>query len=89
MQTAEINGFLIDKFNQHDLKEGASQGTCPLCSSTRKPEIEKPNVLAMTGNVVSVPVTTVTLVFNFILTNARAQARGSMLDQLSPPTLTR
>ena len=41
MQTAEINGFLIDKFNQHDLKEGASQGTCPLCSSTRKPENRK------------------------------------------------
>ena len=41
MQTTEINGFLIDKFNQHDLKEGASQGTCPLCSSTRKPENRK------------------------------------------------
>ena len=41
MQTVEINGFLIDKFNQHDLKEGASQGTCPLCSSTRKPENRK------------------------------------------------
>ena len=41
MQTAEINGFLIDTFNQHSLKEGASQGTCPLCSSTRKPENRK------------------------------------------------
>ena len=41
MQTSEINGFLIDKFNQHSLKEGASQGTCPLCSSTRKPENRK------------------------------------------------
>jgi twinkle protein len=41
MQTVEINGFLIDNFNQHDLKEGASQGTCPLCSSTRKPENRK------------------------------------------------
>ena len=41
MQTTEINGFLIDKFNQHDLKEGASQGICPLCSSTRKPENRK------------------------------------------------
>ncbi len=41
MQITEINGFLIDKFNQHDLKEGASQGTCPLCSSTRKPENRK------------------------------------------------
>ena len=41
MQTAEINGFLIDKFNQHSLKEGATQGTCPLCSSTRQPKNQK------------------------------------------------
>ena len=41
MQTAEINGFLIDKFNQHSLKEGASQGTCPLCSSDRQPKNQK------------------------------------------------
>ena len=41
MQTIEINGFLIDKFNQHGLEEGKSQGTCPLCSSTRKPENQK------------------------------------------------
>ena len=41
MQTTEINGFLIDKFNQHSLKEGASQGTCPLCSSTRQPKNQK------------------------------------------------
>ena len=41
MQTVEINGFLIDKFNQHNLKEGATQGICPLCSHTRKPENRK------------------------------------------------
>ena len=41
MQTTEINGFLIDKFNQHGLKEGASQGVCPLCSHTRKPKNQK------------------------------------------------
>jgi twinkle protein len=41
MQTIEINGFLIDKFNQHGLEEGKTQGTCPLCSSTRKPENQK------------------------------------------------
>ena len=34
----EINGFLIDQFNQHGLKEGATQGICPLCSSDRKPK---------------------------------------------------
>jgi twinkle protein len=38
MQTTEINGFLIDQFNQHSLKEGATQGTCPLCSSDRQPK---------------------------------------------------
>ena len=41
MQTVEINGFVIDTFNQHGLKEGASQGTCPMCSHTRKPKNQK------------------------------------------------
>ena len=29
MQTTEINGFLIDEFNQHKLEEGKKQGICP------------------------------------------------------------
>ena len=37
----EINGFLIDKYNQYGLKDGATQGTCPLCSHTRKPKNQK------------------------------------------------
>ncbi len=41
MNREEINGFVVDKFNQHDLKEGAAQGTCPLCSHTRKPKNQK------------------------------------------------
>jgi twinkle protein len=41
MNTEEINGFLIDKFNQHDLKEGATQGICPSCSHNRKPKNQK------------------------------------------------
>ena len=41
MSREEINGFVIDKFNQHGLKEGAAQGTCPLCSHTRKPKNQK------------------------------------------------
>ena len=41
MQTVEINGFVIDEFNKHSLKEGASQGICPLCSHTRKPKNQK------------------------------------------------
>ena len=41
VNNTEINGFLIDQFNQHDLKVGATQGICPLCSSSRKPENRK------------------------------------------------
>ena len=41
MQTKEINGFEIDKFNQHSLEEGKSQGICPLCSHDRKPKNQK------------------------------------------------
>jgi len=38
MQTTEINGFLIDEFNQHKLEEGKKQGICPNCSTDRKPK---------------------------------------------------
>ncbi len=38
MQTLEINGFVIDEFNQHKLEEGKKQGVCPVCSHTRKPK---------------------------------------------------
>ena len=41
MSKEEINGFVIDKFNQHGLKENATQGICPLCSHTRKPKNQK------------------------------------------------
>lgn len=41
MQTTEINGFLIDQFNQYDLDAGKTQGVCPLCSADRKPENKK------------------------------------------------
>ena len=41
MQTNEINGFTIEKFNQYGLESGKSQGICPLCSHTRKPENKK------------------------------------------------
>ena len=41
MQDIEINGFLIDKFNQYGLEEGKKQGICPLCSSNRKPSNKK------------------------------------------------
>ena len=41
VQETEINGFAIDKFNQHGLDVGKPQGTCPLCSADRKPENRK------------------------------------------------
>ncbi len=41
MQTTEINGFLIDEFNQYRLEEGKKQGVCPLCSHDRKPKNQK------------------------------------------------
>jgi twinkle protein len=41
VENREINGFLIDEFNQHGLEVGKTQGICPLCSHTRKPENKK------------------------------------------------
>ena len=41
INTTEINGFIIDTYNQYGLEEGKTQGTCPLCSSTRKPANQK------------------------------------------------
>jgi len=41
VEDKEINGFIIDNFNQYDLDVGKTQGTCPLCSSSRKAENKK------------------------------------------------
>ena len=41
VEDKEINGFAIDKFNQHGLEEGKTQGICPLCSHDRKPKNQK------------------------------------------------
>ena len=41
IETTEINGFVIDTFNQHGLEQGKKQGTCPNCSHTRKPANKK------------------------------------------------
>ena len=41
VNNTEINGFLIDQFNQHDLEVGGTQGICPLCSTDRKPKNQK------------------------------------------------
>jgi len=41
VQEREINGFTIDQFNQYGLEVGKTQGICPTCSHTRKPENRK------------------------------------------------
>ena len=41
VEEIEINGFQIENFNQHGLEAGKTQGICPLCSSSRKPENKK------------------------------------------------
>ena len=41
MNTTEINGFEIDKFNQYDLPVGKKEGICPLCSPDRSPKNQK------------------------------------------------
>jgi len=41
VEDKEINSFQIKKFNQHGLEVGKTQGICPLCSSSRKPENKK------------------------------------------------
>ena len=41
IENTEINGFKIDKFNQHGLEVGKTQGICPLCSHDRQPKNRK------------------------------------------------
>ena len=41
VEQSEINGFLIDQFNQYNLEVGKTQGICPLCSHTRTPKNQK------------------------------------------------
>jgi twinkle protein len=38
IEDVEINGFLIDEFNQYSLEPGKTQGVCPLCSEDRQPK---------------------------------------------------
>lgn len=37
----ELNGFEIDQYNVHGIKEGASTSTCPSCSESRKQSNKK------------------------------------------------
>lgn len=36
----EINGFAVDKYNIHGIKEGATKSICPECSHNRKKSAE-------------------------------------------------
>jgi len=73
VEEIEINGFLIESFNQHGLDVGKTQGICPLCSIDRKPEIRKLNALLMIGSVESVLAITVTNLFNYIHLNVKVK----------------
>ena len=37
----ELNGFKIEKYNQHNLNENAKYSTCPICSKDRKKNTDK------------------------------------------------
>jgi len=37
----EINGFEVDKYNQHGFKDRAKNDTCPFCSADRKKKTDK------------------------------------------------
>ena len=50
MNTTEINGFTIDKFNQYDLQVGKKESTCPLCSSERSPKNQKAKCASLDWN---------------------------------------
>ena len=41
MSVTEINGFIVDKYNQHGLKESKNQGVCPSSTSCRQPKNHK------------------------------------------------
>mgnify|MGYP005689874407 CR=1 FL=1 len=41
VNSTEINGFLIDQFNQYGLDVGSTQGVCPSSTSCRQPKNHK------------------------------------------------
>jgi len=43
----EINGFEIDQYNIHGIKQGATAWTCPKCSEERKPEHRKQKCMSV------------------------------------------
>ncbi len=43
----ELNGFDIDIFNVHKIREGVTTWTCPVCSDQRKPENQKQKCMSV------------------------------------------
>lgn len=50
MNTSEINGFQIARFNQFDLPVGKKESTCPKCSDTRSPKNQKTKCASLDWN---------------------------------------
>jgi len=80
MQTDEINGFLIDQFNQYSLKEGATQGICPLCSSDRQPKNSKKQCASYDWERGLGTCHNCDQLFNYIRINVKELAKEFMLD---------
>ena len=49
INTQEINGFIIETFNQHNLEEGKKQGIVPCVHLRENLKIKSLNVLPMIG----------------------------------------
>ena len=43
----ELNGFEIESYNVHKIKEGSKTSVCPECSHTRKPQNQKQKCLSV------------------------------------------
>ena len=79
VEDKEINGFLIDQFNQHNLEVGKTQGIALTAHTLGNLRIRSLNVLLMIGNVVSEHVITVTPHFNYIPIKEKVTLRKLML----------
>ena len=78
----EINGFVIDKFNQYGLEVGKKQGVCPNSPHVDNLKIMRRSVLHMIGNVVLELATTVIKHFNYTRMNVKEQLIKNMLVQV-------
>ena len=89
MWATEINGFMIDKFNQYDLEVGKTQGVCPTCSHTRKPENKKAKCASYDWERGLGTCHNCDTSFQLHTYQRKGASEKVMLDLLSPLTLTR